>query len=354
MKKANEQLKMKKKNHSNWLTLGFILAVSLILVLSVMIVVLLEYFFIQTNLINSKQLEESGLMMILLFGFSSIIVGMGLSAIVGRILIKPVDTLIDGMQRLSDGDYATRINLGKFQVMKNMAKGFNALAGELQNTEILRSDFVNNFSHELKTPLVSVSGLVGLLKNEDLPPEKRLAYLEIIEEETTRLAEMTTNMLNLSKVEKQEILTDKFRHNVSEQIRTCVLLLEKKWTKKELDLSLDFEEVFACVNEDLLKQVWINLLDNAIKYAENGSMITVGVLEKQNQVVVSITNKGKIISETDLPKIFNKFYQADWSIREGNGIGLSIVKRIVDLHSGEIEVVSQDMQTTFTIKVPKY
>ena len=350
-------LKKRKKDSTNkmksQLTLGFILSVAAILVISVMIVVILEYFIIQTNLIADNTLENSGLLLILLFGLASIIVGTALSTIVSSIMLKPIDLLIQGMSRLSDGDYTTRINLGKYQVMKNMANSFNILATELQHTEILRSDFVNDFSHELKTPLVSVNGLITLLKNENLSPEKRRQYLEIIEEETNRLAELTTNMLNLSKIEKQEILTDKIQVNISEQIRTCLLLLEKKWGKKNLSFSLEFDEVFVEGNEDMLKQVWMNIIDNAIKFAEDDSEIEIGLEQGDHFVSVSITNRGIEIKEEEISKIFNKFYQVgSGSSREGNGIGLSIVKRIVELHDGKIEAVSANSLTTFKVSLP--
>ncbi len=350
-------LKKRKKDSTNkmksQLTLGFILSVAAILIISVMIVVILEYFIIQTNLIADNTLENSGLLLILLFGLASIIVGTALSTIVSSIMLKPIDLLIQGMARLSDGDYTTRINLGKYQVMKNMANSFNMLATELQHTEILRSDFVNDFSHELKTPLVSVNGLITLLKNENLSPEKRRQYLEIIEEETNRLAELTTNMLNLSKIEKQEILTDKIQVNISEQIRTCLLLLEKKWGKKNLSFSLEFDEVFVEGNEDMLKQVWMNIIDNAIKFSEHESEITISLERVDRFVSVSITNRGIEIKEEEISKIFNKFYQVgSGSSREGNGIGLSIVKRIIELHDGKIDAGSADGLTTFKVSLP--
>ncbi|MBQ9756554.1 MAG: HAMP domain-containing histidine kinase [Clostridia bacterium] len=354
MKKKKLKLNSFASNIRNRYTLAFILGVATILILCVMIVVILEYFIIQSKLVEQHEVKDSGLMWIILFGLASVIVGMGLSALLGRFILTPVNMLIEGMERLSNGDFTTRIDIDKRQGLKPLAKSFNTLASELQNTEILRSDFVNNFSHELKTPLVSVNGLISLLKNENLSPDKRKQYLEIIEEETNRLAELTTNLLNLSKIEKQEILTDKTNFNVSEQIRTCVLLLEKKWEKKDIGFSLDIPEIFINGNEDLMKQVWINVIDNAIKFADLKSEITFDLQEKEQTVEIAVSNQGKLLDESEYGKIFNKFYQiGKQGSREGNGIGLSIVKRIVELHSGKINVISKDGLTTFTVSLPK-
>lgn len=340
---------MKSNYAKKRLRIAFVLGVALILVIAISIVVVLEYLIIQIKLVEKETLQSSGLFLIILFGFSSVVIGVALSAILEKFIVKPVDTLIDGMAKLSDGEFSTRIDMGKVKGMKEISDTFNTLATQLENTEILRSDFVNNFSHELKTPIVSVSGLVDLLKNENLPQEKRKKYLEIIEEEMDRLSDMTTNLLNLSKVEKQEILTDKTTFNISEQIRTCVLLLEKKWSKKDIEFSLDFDEFYVLANYDLLKQVWFNLIDNAIKFSNEKGKIVISISQKEKEIEISISNNGRQILEEDKTKIFNKFYQGkNASSGEGNGIGLSIVKHIVDMHGGKIYVECGGDTTTFT------
>ena len=169
-----------------------------------------------------------------------------------------------------------------------------------------------------------------------------------------RLSYMATNVLNLTKVENQTILTDTTSYNLSEQIRSCVLLLEPKWAKKELDFQMEIDEYTVCANEELLKQVWINLIDNAIKFSKNGGSITIEASQSATDVSVSITNYGTEISPEAQAKIFKKFYQEDLShSTEGNGIGLAIVKKITDLHRGKIDVVSADMAVTFTVTLPK-
>ena len=342
------------KTAENRIKFAFILGVAAILIVAIAIVVILEYLLIQSRIVEPEQVENNGLFMIIMFGVASVTIGLFLAFILGRMVFKPINSLLEGMSRLSEGEFSHRIYLGKYEGMKNLADSFNKLAVELQSTEILRSDFVNNFSHELKTPIVSVSGLIGLMKNDELPKDKRKKYLQIVEEEVNRLAEMTTNMLNLSRVEKQEILTDKTTFNVSEQIRNCVLLLEKKWTRKKLEFSLDFGEYFVNANEDMLKQVWFNLLDNAIKFSNEGKEIKIEVNGREENLYVSIENVGAEITENDKQKIFNKFYRGEnSSSREGNGIGLSIVKRIIDLHGGTIDFDSVDGKTQFKVALPK-
>lgn len=165
---------------------------------------------------------------------------------------------------------------------------------------------------------------------------------------------MATNVLNLTKVENQTILTDVSTYNLSEQLRSCILLLENKWTKKDLDFQLCFGEHNIEANEELLKQVWINLLDNAIKFSPDKRCIEVSIKEQEDTVSVSILNSGNEISSEEQQKIFNKFYQADTShATQGNGVGLSIVKQVVELHGGEVTVSSKNAVTVFTVTLPK-
>jgi len=161
-------------------------------------------------------------------------------------------------------------------------------------------------------------------------------------------------VLNLTKVENQTILTDVTRFNLSEQIRSCILLLETEWDRKELDLQLDFAEHMIHANEELLKQVWINLLDNAVKFAPKGHTVQVAIMEDAEKITVEILNTGSTIPPEKQERIFQKFYQAEEShSAKGNGIGLAIVKRIVQLHGGEVRVSSGDDVTRFAVTLPK-
>lgn len=291
--------------------------------------------------------------LLLLFAIVSIVVGTAISFMLSRIPLKPFHTLMDGMEKLSEGDFQTRIDLGDAQIGKKLSDSFNLLAQELENTEMLRSDFVNGFSHEFKTPIVSILGFARLLRRGSVPPEQQQEYLGIIEEESARLAAMATNVLNMTKIENQTILTDVSRYDLSEQLRTCILLLEKKWTQKKLQITAEFGEYMIDANEELLKQVWINLLDNAVKFAPEEGAVSVSIRQNQDALIVTVSNTGPEISEESRSRIFRKFYQEETSHSgEGNGLGLSIAQKIVKLHRGRISAESCDGITSFFVELP--
>ncbi|MBE5816263.1 MAG: HAMP domain-containing histidine kinase [Clostridiales bacterium] len=287
-----------------------------------------------------------------------IAVGVCISPFVSRKPLRPINRIITQMNRLASGDFSARLDFGRpintHPVFVEMKTSFNKMAEELENTEMLRSDFINNFSHEFKTPIVSIAGFAKLLKNADLTEDERKEYINIIEEESLRLAQMATNVLNLTKVENQSILTDISYFNLSEQIRFVMLLFEDKWTAKDISLCVDFNEYYVYANEDLLKQVWINLIDNAIKFSDNKGCVSIDIRSDDNEYLnISVSNTGNTIPPESIPRIFNKFYQVDESHSGlGNGIGLNIVKRAVELHGGSVTVESQNRATTFTVHIP--
>lgn len=288
----------------------------------------------------------------------SLVGGTLLTFLLGTFPLRSINRMTEGLHRLASGDYKARIVpgkiLGSVRPFRDMIDSFNTTAQELEGTEMLRSDFINNFSHEFKTPIVSIAGFAGLLKQGNLSDQEQKEYLNIIESESRRLAYMATNVLNLTKVENQAILTDITTFNLSEQLRKSVLLLEAKWEKKNLEMSLELEEHTITGNQELLSQVWVNLLDNAIKFSPEGQTVEISASEEENSIAVSITNTGSFIPEDQLEAIFRKFYQADHSHNtEGNGIGLAVVKRVVELHGGSIHVESSASFTKFTVTLPK-
>jgi signal transduction histidine kinase len=288
----------------------------------------------------------------------SLVIGIVLSTVMSRLMVKYVNRLIKQMNALASGDFKTRLSYGEpisnYPTVKEVTDSFNQMAQELEHTEMLRGDFVNNFSHEFKTPIVSIAGFAKLLKKGNLTEEQKREYLDIIEEESLRLSEMATNVLNMTKIENQTILTDISTFNLSEQIRSCVLLLEKRWESKKLELSLEFDEYDINACEELLKQVWINLLDNAIKYSPEYGMIVVKIKEDGDFYLVSVANSGEEIPIEKREKIFEKFYQADESHSSpGNGVGLSIVKSVIDLHGGRVSVDCKNGITTFNVRISK-
>lgn len=300
----------------------------------------------------------STLEVILIFAAASLVVSAIITFFVSRIPLAPVNKLINYINRLAGGDYKVRMELGslweKHPSVVELKNSLNRLASELESTEMLRSDFINNFSHEFKTPIVSITGFARLLRHAELSPEQRAEYLAIIEEESMRLSKMATNVLDVTKVENQTILTKISSFNLSEQLRSCILLLVEKWERKELDFVLVFGEHDIEADAELLKQVWINLLDNAIKFSPAKGRVQLSIHDGGDTLTVSVTNSGVAISPESQKHIFNKFYQADRShSSEGYGIGLAIVKRVVELHSGSIAIESAGGLNTFSVTLPK-
>lgn len=332
----------------------FSFAVGIILLATLGILLGVSFLLFYFKVVDLTTSPYAGLIYIIIFLVSSIIIGTFVSFLASKFVLNPINRLIEGMNSLSEGKFNTRIDMGRYKEMKQLAESFNNLAKEMENNEMLHYDFVNNFSHEFKTPIASINGLITLLKNKKLPENKKIQYLNIIEEEAERLLAMTSNILNLSKVENKSILKDVEKYNLSEQIRNCILLLEKKWSRKKLTLALDFDEFYIKANVDMMKQVLFNLLDNAIKFADENTELKVSIEANSKETKILIDNIGIEIKEEDKTKIFNKFYQVDSThSKEGNGIGLSIVKHIIDLHRGKIDVQCQDGHTIFIVSIPK-
>ncbi len=328
----------------------FILFSFATLVFSQGVSVVLEYLMFRFGIAKDQNL--SFIETALLVGGVSVVLGTLLSLGVSRFVLRPFGELLSGMSRLRAGKYETRLE-EREGIYHRAYQSFNALAGELEKVEILRSDFINNFSHEFKTPLVSMQGLVGLMKNKSLPPKKQKEYLEIIEEELRHLSLLTTNVLHMSRLDSQSILRDVSEFNLAEQLRTCLLFLEKSWTDKELSLSIDLEEVNLFAAEDLLRHIWLNLLDNAIKYSPAGATLGVSLKKRGEGVAVRIENEGVAIPEEEREKIFSKFYQSDKvGIKKGNGLGLSIVSRVVSLHGGCVRCLREGERTVFEVLLP--
>ena len=351
------------KNEKRKLNIALTLLFAIVIFLTVVVAVLLSgivlYLLIHFEIISAKgDYLADARHVIWYMGFICVCVGSVLTMLTTTILLHPLQRMIRKIRSLASGDYKNRIYfgnpLGKHPTFAALSESFNTLAEELENTEMLRSDFINSFSHEFKTPIISIAGFAKLLKKGNLKEEQKKEYLDIIEEESLRLSYMATNVLNLTKVENQTILTDVTSYNLSEQIRACVLLLENRWTKKKIEFSLEFDEYEINANEELLKQIWINLIDNAIKFSPDYGMIMIRIKESNDRYKISIANTGTEIPKESMPKIFNKFYQADEShASEGNGVGLAIVKKIVDLHKGSIEVESENGFTVFEIELDR-
>ncbi len=275
-------------------------------------------------------------------GIISIVIGTTLSFFMSHFPLRPLHTLIQAIHEVSAGNYDVKINLEHPKEFQELSECFNQMTEELAGTEIFRSDFINNFSHEFKTPIVSILGFAKLLRNQKLNTHQSQEYLDIIIEESGRLSELSATVLNLSKIESLTLLTDKTVYSLSEQIRESILLLESKWSKKRIDFDIDMEEIMIRANEPLLKQVWMNLLDNAVKFSPASGRISITLRSYSGNAVFTVKDQGDGIDKKSQKFIFDKFYQGDTSHHmEGNGLGLPLVKRILELHKGKVAVQSQ-------------
>lgn len=286
----------------------------------------------------------------------SILVSIPISIWLCNWYLKPIEEIRDATNKMAKGDFSVRVvEWNGENEIASLQRSFNRMAQELDNTEMFRSDFINTFSHEFKTPIVSIRGFAKQLNNPDLTEEQRQEYINIIVNESDRLANMSSNVLLLSKFENVEIITDREPFSLDEQIRNVILLLEKKWTAKNLELDIELESVTITNNQEMIQHIWNNLLDNAIKFSpHNGTLSVRCRFTNAGQVIVRISDQGIGMTCDEISHIYDKFYQADTShVTTGNGLGLSIVRRIVKLTKGHIDVTSTPGDgTTFTVILP--
>jgi signal transduction histidine kinase len=284
------------------------------------------------------------------------LIGTGAAAIFTKWVLLPLGEMISATERISRGDFKVHIQetFDEESDFGILQRSFNRMARELDGIELFRKDFINNFSHEFKTPIVSIQGFAHQLKAGALTPEEEQEYIRIIAEESDRLAKMSTNILLLSKLENQAIVTDKTEFRLDEQLRTCLVLLEKQWGAKDLELDLELEAVHYRFNEDILSQLWLNLFGNAIKFTPAGGTVSCSLRTEGDTVTVVISDTGIGMDEETCRHIFDKFYQGDPShTGDGNGIGLNIVSRILYLCRGSITVKSEvGKGSTFTVRLP--
>ena len=270
-------------------------------------------------------------------------------------LTKPLKEVSDAAKRVSQGDFTVHIhrkveNRGKYEFsneIDELAENFNTMAAELNGMDYMRKDFMSNVSHELKTPIAAITGFTEILMEGGLAPKEQQEYLELVNKESLRLSRLCENMLNMSRLDNQEIVIKKHRIRVDEQIRKCIIMLSEKWPDKIRNYELDCDNLVIQSDGDLLMQVWINLIDNAIKYSKEDSNIWISCKLEDKYLHVTIRDEGEGISAEKQSKIYDKFYQCDESHKkQGNGLGLSIVKRIVELLGGGIICVSEEGKGT--------
>lgn len=278
-----------------------------------------------------------------------------------RTVARPGKQIKLVLERLMNGDFEARIpeeflTNRSYNYFGDIAASINLLASELSGVETLRTDFVANVSHELKTPLAVMQNYGTLLQQPELSDQKRLEYAKAITEASRRLANLITNILKLNKLENQQLFPALEEYDLGEQLCECLLQFEDAWEKKEINIETDVEDGVRIKSDaDLLSHVWTNLISNAIKFTEAGGTVSLTMKSSEHHVTVTVSDTGCGMTPEVGAHIFEKFYQGDSShATQGNGLGLALVKRVVDIMRGEISVESvRGKGSTFTVKFPK-
>lgn len=286
---------------------------------------------------------------------TSVLAGCIISYLVTRRPIKTAEEISKAMKAVAKGNFSIRLDeKTSVSEFREMASNFNVMAKELESTELLRKDFIENVSHEFKTPLAAIEGYTTLLQRKDLSDEKKEEYVRKILLSTHRLNSLTGNILLLSRLENDEANISKKTFLLDEQIRESILLLEETWSEKNIALDIQLSPCKYYASEELLSHVWTNIIGNAVKFVPQGGAIAIKLFYHQNNVIIMISDSGPGMNEETMKRVFEKFYQADSSRSTGgNGLGLALAKRIIDLHKGEIFVQSEEGKgTAFTVKLP--
>ena len=271
---------------------------------------------------------------------------------------RPVKRITEATAKMMQGDFSVRINpMAKFATddsFNEIIDCFNTMASELSGVETLRTDFIANVSHEMKTPLAVMQNYGTLLQAPDLPEEKRIEYAKAITDASRRLADMMTNILKLNRLENQQIYPNLTTFDLGEQLCESLLGYESTWERKNIEIETDIaEDVKVEADAELLSLVWNNLFSNAFKFTDECGKVTLTLTADENWATVKITDTGCGMSAEVGAHIFEKFYQGDTShATQGNGLGLALVKRVVDIMQGEIGVESAvGVGTTFTVRI---
>lgn len=307
---------------------------------------ILDYKFNLFKIITLSPILSLSILYLFCLGLSGI-----LSFIIGKKISKPINEIKNAIAQISSGNFDVKISKTKSKDFNKLVDQFNNMAQELKSIETLKSDFISNVSHEIKTPLAVINSYTKALSKDDLDVQTRKEYFSIIESNIQKLTTMTGNILNLSKIENQQIILDKQEFLLDEQIRQCIVNLEPEWQKKNIDFDLNLQEIKYSGSVSLIYQVWQNLINNAIKFSMPNSTIFISLQDCKNQIIFQIKDCGIGMSQENCKHAFDKFYQGDNShFLSGNGLGLALVKRILDLHNAKISVKSEPNQgAEFTI-----
>ncbi|MGC5772007.1 sensor histidine kinase [Paenibacillus pabuli] len=291
-----------------------------------------------------------------IFATCSLIAGSLIILVASIYLVRPIKKLTRATKRIAAGDFNVKLNIKQTGELGTLARSFEEMMQDLQQLEQMRREFVTNVSHEVQSPLTSISGYAQALKQVNLSEHERSRYLEIIIAEAKRMSKMSDNLLKLSMLESQSQQPRLSTLSLDEQIRRVIVTLQPQWSARRIHFELDLQPVKVVADHDQLNQVWTNILSNGIKFSEDDGVIHVSMEQDVKNVTVRISDSGIGIALEDQKRIFERFFKADRSHSrkyDGSGMGLAIVKQIISLHQGDIRVESEpDQGTTFIVTLP--
>ena len=328
--------------------------VFLVMLLAILSAGMIAYFLIQAGILDLDG-TASPRRIISLMVYISIFMGVVIATLLSRRSVKPIRDMMKATEKVAQGDFSVMVNGSFVFELDALATSFNKMVLELKGIETLRYDFVRNFSHEFKTPITSISGFVKLLQAGDVSDEEKQEYLNIIVQESERLVHLSSNVLNLSKIESTEIISERTLYCLDEQIRLAIVMLEPKWSDKNLHVDIRLEDKIEILGEkNLIHQIWVNLIDNAIKFTNTGGVIKVSLWRSGQKAVFCLEDNGCGMNDETIHHIFDKFFQGDTSHSlAGNGLGLTLVKKIIELCEGTIEAQSElGKGSVFIVKLP--
>jgi signal transduction histidine kinase len=290
------------------------------------------------------------------YGFvflSSAFFGTVVILIAVRGVVKPIKQLSSASREVAQGHFDISVDIKKQDEIGRLAADFNIMVQEINSIDRMRREFVSNVSHEIRTPITSIKGFARLINENAEINENVREYSNTIIQESERLIDLSSNLLRLSELDSQ-IIHEQTEFSLDEQIRQVILSLETLWEVKKIEFDLELIEIAYTGDEDLLRQVWLNLIQNAINFSHDGGTIKIELNKTNGKVCVKITDYGFGIPEEDVPRVFDRFYKGDTSQKsKGNGLGLSIVQKIVQTAGGTISVKSKSGKgTAVTVKLP--
>ncbi|MDR2784952.1 MAG: HAMP domain-containing histidine kinase [Treponema sp.] len=307
--------------------------------------------------INAAVVRQATLVVIVYLLFASALTMIFIGFVINKAWNRPMRLLGNAARKIAQGDFsvhlAPRRKDGKKDFVEVMFDDFNTMAKELAGIETLKTEFIANVSHEIKTPLTVIQNCALALQNGDLPVDRRREYTQTILEAAQKLSALTSNILKLNKLENQEIIPESGAFDLGEQLRRCALAFEELWERKNIAFDADLDELLVPCDETILEIVWNNLLSNAVKFTPPGGVIALTAKAENGLAVVTVKNSGPGMDRETKNRIFDKFYQGDTShAQEGNGLGLALVKRAVELLGGTVTVDSEPGQgSVFTVQL---